>query len=58
LIACAANFGVDALKKMSAPADFSLRICESMVGSVISYDASATTMVAAFSPRPALMPLR
>src|ERR1700733_2396775 len=58
LIACAANFGVDPLKNRSVPAAFSLRICESMVGSETSYDASATIMVAALSPRPDLMPFR
>ena len=32
LIACAACFGVEALKNRSAPASLILRICESMVG--------------------------
>ena len=36
LIACAANFGVVMLMKTSAPEAFSLTICESIVGSVIS----------------------
>ena len=36
LIACAANFGVVMLKNTSAPVDFSLTMCESMVGSEIS----------------------
>ena len=34
LIACAANFGEDSLKKMSAPEAFSVMIWESTVGSV------------------------
>ncbi len=33
LIACAANFGEDSLKKMSAPEAFSVTIWESIVGS-------------------------
>ena len=36
LIACAACFGVEALKNRSAPASLILRICESMVGSETS----------------------
>ncbi|MGY3420511.1 hypothetical protein ACVWZW_000986 [Bradyrhizobium sp. F1.13.4] len=36
LMACAACFGVVALNSVSAPASFNRRICESMVGSVIS----------------------
>ena len=35
-IDCAANFGVAAITNTSAPEAFSLTICESMVGSVIS----------------------
>ena len=35
-IACAANFGVATLKKMSAPEAFSLMICGSTVGSEVS----------------------
>lgn len=35
-IDCAANFGVAAITKTSAPEAFSLTICESMVGSWIS----------------------
>jgi hypothetical protein len=36
LIACAANFGVVMLKKVSAPEPLSSTICESTVGSVTS----------------------
>ena len=36
LIACAANFGVVMLKNTSAPVDFSLTMCELIVGSVVS----------------------
>src|SRR6266481_2026793 len=36
LIACAANFGVPATRKASAPAAFKFTTCESMVGSVTS----------------------
>src|SRR5262245_20405610 len=44
LIACAANFGVPATRNASAPAAFRDTTCESIVGSVTSYD-DATTLL-------------
>ena len=58
LIDWAANFGVGMLMKTSTPFDFRATTCESMVGTLVSYGSSATIMVAAFLPRPSLMPLR
>src|SRR5215472_3042666 len=41
---------------VSAPDPFSVITCESTVGSVTSYEASATIMLAARLPRPSLRP--
>src|SRR6266487_1068566 len=42
LIACAANFGVPASRRASAPDDLRVTTWESMVGSVTSYDEATT----------------
>src|SRR5919108_3476475 len=51
-IACAANLGVVTLKNTFAPEACSCTICESTVGSLTSYDTSATIMLFALAPRP------
>ena len=57
-IACAANFGVVMLTNTSAPEPCSWTICESTVGSLTSYETSATIIDFALSPRPSFRPFR
>src|SRR4029453_16192732 len=52
---CAANFGIDILKKTLAPESLSWIVCESTVGSVTSYVTCLTTLLASL-PRPSLKP--
>ena len=52
-----ANFGVLASYNRSAPDACNCRICESMVGSVTSYDSVFTTILSYLSPNPSFNPL-
>src|SRR5229473_5978190 len=56
-IACAAYFEIVTLKNRSAPEDLRLTICESTVGSVVSYGTSRTIIDLALAPSPSLRPL-
>src|ERR1700732_1156176 len=55
-IACAEPFGAAQEKKMSAPESCRNTICESIEGSLTSYDLSAMIMLA-LSPSPSFKPL-